>query len=169
MTISQKNELSNFLNVAHEEYYQQLMARAFFKVNNRELSEDLVQDTFLKTWNYLVKGGKIEMMRAFLYHLLNNLIIDAYRKRKALSLDSLKEQGFEVSVDDRENLFSFLDGKEALLLIERLPENYRQIMHLRYIEDAPLMEISEITGKSPNCVSVQIHRGLKLIQKMYKN
>ena len=69
-------KLSNnqILTEAHRDYSRGLSRYANLKVNNTELSYDLVQDTFMKTWLYLQRSGKIDLMRAFLYHVLNRLI-----------------------------------------------------------------------------------------------
>ena len=91
MTEKKEKKLQEILTLAHHDYEKGLNARAFFKVSNKALGEDLVQDTFIKTWSYLVKGGKIEIMKAFLYHVLNHLVIDEYRKHKIQSLDALLE------------------------------------------------------------------------------
>jgi RNA polymerase sigma-70 factor (ECF subfamily) len=168
MTIQQEIKLKTLLTEAHYNYAKELKARAFYKVNDRSLSEDLVQKTFMKTWNYLVKGGKIETMKAFLYHILNNVIIDEYRKHKALSLDGLLEKGYEPSVDYSSGIVNLMDGKLAVLLIDRLPEKYRKVMQLRYVEDLTLEEISEITGQSKNTIAVQVHRGLEALKSLYK-
>jgi RNA polymerase sigma-70 factor (ECF subfamily) len=106
------------LDSAYNDYNKALNSYAFFKVHNRELSKDLVQDTFIKTWSYLVKTGKIDTMKAFLYHVLNNLIIDEYRKNKPVSLDNLTEKGFEPIAQESECLFDKIDGKTAILLIK---------------------------------------------------
>ncbi|MDR3519484.1 MAG: RNA polymerase sigma factor [Candidatus Pacebacteria bacterium] len=155
------------LTVAHRDYEKGLNARAFFKISNREISEDLVQDTFIKTWTYLVKGGKIEIMKAFLYHVLNNLIVDQYRKHKTSSLDLLMEKGFEP-VDTEAKIFSeILDGRKALLLIARLPKKYQRVMRMRYVQDLTLKEMSMITGKSKNTLAVQAFRGLELLKALH--
>lgn len=125
--------LKTVLTKAHHDYDKMLNAHALFKMQDRALSEDMVQDTFLKTWNYLVKRGKIEMMKAFLYHVLENRIIDEYRKRKTISLDMLAQKGFEPSTKDTGRLFDILDGKAALLLIARLPEAYQKVMRMKYV------------------------------------
>ena len=151
--------------MAHHDYEKGLNARAFFKVNNHDLGEDLVQDTFIKTWKYLVRGGKIEVMKAFLYHVLNNLIVDEYRKHKTASLDTLLEKGFEPSADDSSaRLLNVLDGKAATLLIHQLPEIYRKVMKMKYIQDLSIKEISLITGQSKNTTTVQLHRGLEKLK-----
>src|SRR3989344_5815961 len=112
MTSNKQSELnSEKLTVAHHDYNKSLNSYALFKLHDSNTGEDLVQDTFTKTWAYLVKGGKIIMMKAFLYHILNNLIVDEYRKQKhkMASLDTLIESGFEPKDDQSENLANFLD------------------------------------------------------------
>lgn len=174
MTKAQEKKGRIILTTAHHDYSKGLNAYAFFKTNDHVVGEDLVQDTFIKTWSYLVKGGKIELMKAFLYHVLNALIIDGYRKNdiykkyETTSLDILHEKGFEPSVDHSERFFNVLDGKMMLGLIQKLPEKYKKVMRMRYIQDLSLKEISLITGKSKNTISVQAHRGLEKLKLLYK-
>lgn len=169
MTPKQEIQQQAVLTTAHHDYEKGLNARAFFKVGNHALGEDLVQDTFMKTWSYLVRGGKIDVMKAFLYHILNNLIVDEYRKRKTTSLDVLIEKGFEPGKDHQERLINVLDGKAALLLIARLPERYRKVMRMRFVQDLSLKEMSLITGQSKNTMAVQVHRGLEKLKLLYSH
>jgi DNA-directed RNA polymerase specialized sigma24 family protein len=120
MTSKQDTKRGVVLTQAHHDFSNGMNSYSFFKVHNHATSDDLVQDTFMKTWKYLARGGKIEIMKAFLYHVLNNLIVDEYRKRKTGSLDVLLEKGFEPSVNQTEDIFNVFDGKIALLLIQDL-------------------------------------------------
>jgi RNA polymerase sigma factor (sigma-70 family) len=106
-------------------------------------------------------------MKAFLYHILNNLIIDEYRKRKLLSLDLLLTKGYEPSADYTERLIDALDGKEAIFLIQRLPVMYQKVMRMRYVQDLTLAEMSLATGQSRNTIAVQLHRGLAKLRVLY--
>ena len=169
MTQKQNMVLGAELTAAHYDFEKGLNSYAFFKLNNHAIGEDLVQETFIKTWKYLVKGGKIELMKAFLYHVLNNLIVDQYRRRKMISLDSMIEKGFEpIGVSsDSGRLVNLLDGKAALLLIARLPLNYQQVMRMKYVQDLTLEEMALVTGKTKNLLAVQIHRGLEKLRILY--
>lgn len=157
--MNKKNEakMKGILTLAHHDYEKGLSARAFFKISDRATSQDLVQNTFIKTWSYLLKGGKIDTMKAFLYHVLDNLIVDQYRRHKTSSLDFLIEKGFEPVAEEEEHLINLLDGKKALLLIARIPKKYQKIMRMRYIQDLTLEEMSLVTGQSKNTISVQAH------------
>jgi RNA polymerase sigma-70 factor, ECF subfamily len=169
MTPKEGTERKAQLTAAHYTYTKGLNAHALFKLSNNTMGEDLVQETFKKTWVYLVKGGKIDVMRAFLYHILNNLIIDEYRKRKhtTVSLDILLEKGFEPSEDTSERLFNMLDGKAALLLIQRLPVSYQKVMRMRYVQDLSLKEMALVTGKTTGALAVHAHRGLEKLKELH--
>lgn len=167
MTPKQKIEQEEILTSAHRDHERGMNSYAFYKIHNHATGQDLVQDTFMKTWAYLVKGGKIDLMKPFLYHVLNHLIIDEYRKHKTYSLDVLIEKGFEPSFDHSERISNVFDGKKALLLIKYLPEKYEEVMRMRYAQNLSLREISLITGRSRNAVAVQAHRGLAKLKKLY--
>lgn len=155
------------VTIAHDNFEPSLSKRALYKTNNVEVSQDLVQTTFLKTLLYLQRGGKIDTMKSFLNHILNDLIIDEYRKNKPLSLDTLLEKGFEPNFDIQEQIINIIDGKKAILLIPSLPQKYQTIMRMRYLQSMSLKEISLITGQSKNTVAVQAHRGLTRLKTLY--
>lgn len=167
MTSPRETRLQITLSSAHQDFEKGLNAYAYYKMHDHALGEDLVQDTFMKTWLYLLKRGEIDKMKAFLYHVLNNLIIDQYRKKKSVSLDALLEKGFEPSTDDSLSLFDTLDGKAALLMIQHLPEKYRKVMRMRYVQILTIKEIALLTGQSANTVAVQTHRGLAKLKALY--
>ncbi len=152
---------------AHVDYSRALNVHAYCRVSNRQIGEDLVQDTFVKTLKYLLRGGEVETMKAFLYHVLDNLIIDQYRKHKTASLDLILETGMEFSAPD-ERIAETLDGKAAMLLIDRLPLLYKNIMDMKYIQELTVKEMAAATGHSENTIAVQAHRGLLKLKRLYE-
>jgi len=169
MNIEQRRlaKMEAVMTLAHHDFERGLHTHSFFKVH--ELSDDLVQETFMKTWGYLVRGGKIDIMKAFLYHALNCLIIDEYRKSKTSSLDTLLEKGFEPGHDESEHVIDMLDGKTAFLLIPKLPKKYQDVLRMRYNEHLTLVEMAERTRQTKNSLSVQIHRGLERLKVLYEH
>lgn len=152
---------------AYEEHADALFRHAFFKVSNRELAKDLLQETFTKTWVYVSKGNEIENIKAFLYRTLNNLIIDEYRKKKSISLEVIEEDGFQFSIDDTKMLEMKIDGEQAIKLLQKLPDNYRDVIFMRFVDELELSEIAQMLGESENAVSVRIHRGLKKLKEIF--
>jgi RNA polymerase sigma-70 factor (ECF subfamily) len=169
MNQEEENKIRTEFDDAHRDHSRGLNLHAFFKTSSHVIGEDLVQDTFIKTWRYLVRGGKIDIMRAFLYHILNNLIVDEYRKRKTTSLDILLGKGFEPNTGDPKRIFDILDGKAMFLLIGRLPQTYQKVMHMKYVQDLSLKEMSILTGQSKNTIAVQVHRGLEKLKLLHSS
>ncbi len=167
LSVQEKLALQLVMTTAHHDFEQGLKKHAQFRVNDSVKCDDLVQDTFMKTWLYLVKAGKIDLMKPFLYHILNCLIIDEYRKKKSTSLDVLLEKGFEPGNDDFDRTVNMLDGEVAVRLITSLPPAYQAIMTMRYVEDMSLAEISAQTGQTKNSVAVKAHRGMEKLRELY--
>lgn len=167
MALKNSMRLHSELTVAHHDFKKILNAHARAKIQDSTLSEDLVQETFMKTWVYLVKNGKIDLMKAFLFRVLDNLIVDEYRKHKTTSLELIMQKGFEPKNNIAESSDNRIDGKKAVLLIDNLPEKYKQILRMRYLQGLSIKEIHFITGQSENSIAVQAHRGLKKLRLLY--
>lgn len=157
---------------AFEDYSDALFRHASIRISDRERAIDVVHDTFTKVWSYVRAGHQIDSYRSFLYKVLNNLIIDEYRKRKELSLDALlSEEGVdegsfpELSESTVEALAATIDGQKAFALLGGLPDEYREVIIMRFVDGLGPREISDLIEESENVVSVRIHRGLKLLRK----
>ena len=157
-----------------DEYVDALFRHAVYRLSDRERAIEIVHDTYTKTWVYIRGGHSIDSYRPFLYKILNNLIIDEYRRRKEFSLDSLLEkdgvdEGSFRELNDGggidEIAFS-LDARKASLLIQELPLMYREVLTLRYVDGLGPKEIGELVEESENVVSVRIHRALKFLKDM---
>jgi RNA polymerase sigma-70 factor, ECF subfamily len=156
---------------AFEEYSDALFRHAAMRISNRERSIDVVHDTFTKVWSYIRSGHEIDSYRSFLYKVLNNLIIDEYRKQKEVSLDALLEaEGVdegsfpELSESTVEALAATIDGRRAFELLKELPEEYREVIVFRFVDGLGPKEIGELIEETENVVSVRIHRALKLLR-----
>lgn len=156
---------------AFEDYSDALFRHAAMRISNRERSIDVVHDTFTKVWSYVRAGHEIDSYRSFLYKVLNNLIIDEYRKQKEVSLDALfegegvNEGSFpELSENTVEALAATIDGRKAFELLKDLPEEYREVIVFRFVDGLGPREIGELIEETENVVSVRIHRALKLLR-----
>jgi RNA polymerase sigma-70 factor (ECF subfamily) len=156
---------------AYNDYAPQVYKHIYFRVGNRHLAEDIAQETFLKTWKYIVSGRKkIENLKEFLYIVANHLIVDHYRSkyRGVVPIENAYNEPAMI-VGPRQ-----IDRVEAIIKmgainqhLRGLKKNCREIIHYRYVEDLSIKEIGRLTNKSPNHISVILHRGLKNIrQKM---
>jgi RNA polymerase sigma-70 factor (ECF subfamily) len=157
-----------------EKHSDELFRHALLRLSDRERALEITQESFLKAWAYVSSGKDVLQWRSFLYRILNNLIVDEYRKHKTQSLDALLSdeetataiEG-ELLRDDTdivEEAIVRFDGARALRALEQLSEAYRTVLLMRYIDGLSPREIAESLGESENTVSVRIHRGIKKLQ-----
>ncbi len=149
-----------------EEHSSALFRHAFFRVSNREVAIDLVQEGFTKTWRHISLGNVVGNMKAFLYQVLNNLIIDYYRKRKSESLDTLLDDGFDPPTSGHEEIIRDAEHREVMMVIEKVPPKDRDVIVLRYVDGLSVKDIAEMLSESENTVSVRLHRALSKVRKI---
>jgi len=77
-SIKDKNDFTS----AYEEFADAIFRHCYFRVSDREKAKDIMQEVFVRTWNYVVEGNEINELKSFLYRTAHNLIIDEYRARK---------------------------------------------------------------------------------------
>lgn len=152
-----------------EEYQDAIFRFTLFRVGSRSIALDITQDTFIRLWGYLAKGGKIKHEQAFVYRVAKNAVIDYYKKSKSSSLDSLLESGYEPETNiHTEEIFRNDDIKMIQGLLEDLDEESKQIIFLRYTEEKPIEEIAILFGKSTNAMTVRIHRIIQKLKTRYQ-
>lgn len=154
----------------YEENSDALFRYCYFQVSNREVANDLLQDTFTKTWIYLKDGKKVDNLRAFLYKVAKNLIIDYRRKKKSHSLEAITETGvdFQDDTETEEDATERSDKEFVLSQLDRLEEADREILTMRYVNEMSIKEISEGLDLTPNNVSVKIHRAVEKMKDILK-
>ena len=159
---------------AFDEYADALFRHAAMRLSDRERARDVTQDAFIKAWDYLVAGNEIRQWRSFLYRVLNNLIIDEYRRPKAVSLDALLESdpGSDAlsASEGRKEAEEALDGRRAIEsvreLIHRLPEPHQSVLVLRYVDGLTPKEVAEVLDISENAAAVRIHRATGRLREL---
>lgn len=156
---------------------QRILSFIYSKVLDRDVAEDIFQDTFIKVINTLKRGSYSEEGKflPWVMRIAHNLIIDYFRKNKRMP----KFEGnddfniFSVIGDDKLNAEGALikEQIESDLgsLIEELPEDQKQVLIMRIYKDMSFKEISENTGVSINTALGRMRYALinlrKIIQK----
>jgi len=171
------DDLQHSFERAFEAHGDELFRHASVRLSDRERALELVQECFMKAWDYCRKGGTIADMRPFLYRTLRNLIIDEYRKHKATSLEAMAERGQMdpedlMPADESNTLEAAVgrhEGSRALKALQELSEPYREAVVMRYVDGLSPQEIAEVIGVSENVVSVRVHRGLKKLRALLED
>ena len=153
---------------AYEAHADALFRHVLLRVRDRERAKDVVQEAFSRTWVYLSEGKKIEHIKAFLFRVAGNLIVDGARRQRSSSLDKMMEEdGYEV-VDESVTDPAEVQGvREALKLLKSLDETYRVVIAMRFMDEMSPGEIARVLGVSENVVSVRIHRGIERLKVLF--
>src|SRR3989344_2939243 len=96
-SMSHQNMTNQFLAIYNTES-DAIFRYCLLRTSSREVSLDLSQEAFMRFWKVMSQNKKIANHRAFLFTITRNLIIDWYRKKKTLSIESL-DQGFGEDSD----------------------------------------------------------------------
>jgi RNA polymerase sigma-70 factor (ECF subfamily) len=156
----------NFIDL-YDTHFTRVFTFCYFRTKDRELSKDLAQQSFLKTWVSLQSNEDIENIRAYVYRVANNLIIDWYKKKKDTSLEVMTESGFDP-VDTTQDPQSDAEYSSLLATLNELHPKEKSLIILRHVNHMKPREIAEVLGKDVNTITVAIHRAtqkLKLILK----
>ena len=161
---------------AHRElvkrYERPVFSLVFRMVRDRELAEDLTQDTFVKVLSHLDRYRTDFKFSSWLFKIANNVAIDHLRKRQldTISLDGAASAGdadaiaatsFDVG-DHAENALDELEARELGSAIERaiasLRPEYRSCILLRHVEGRSYEEIASTLDLPLGTVKTYIHR-----------
>ncbi len=160
---------NQLLSDAYEQYADAIFRHCYFRVFSRERGKELMQETFLRTWQYLSEGKTVDNMRAFLYRIANNLIIDESRKKRESSLEALQEAGFDPPGEDGNTKASkLLEEQRILETLSKLDHPYREVFVMRHIDGLKPAEIAGMLGESANTISVRLHRATEQLRTFLK-
>lgn len=147
-------------------------------VRNRDETEDLVQETFMRAFHSLASYRSEFRFSTWLYKIAANCAIDSIRKKKieALSLDKpVETQDGTVEMDlpdtsfnPEENLWEKQRQISIQEAIESLPEKYRDVILYRHRDDQSYEEIAQILKLPVGTVKARIFRARELLKKKLK-
>ncbi len=140
-----------------EDQYDKIYRYCYFRVNHRQIAEDITQETFLRFFNQKLSLDSSKEL-PYLYTIARNLCIENYRKA---SRESLCDTNEEASYDPMEE---WIDKIAIKTLITKLPQDEQELLLLRYANDVPIASISKITGHSRFSIYRQLSKILKWLK-----
>ena len=140
-------------------YKDRLYAYIYYTVRNEELAEDIFQETFTKAIVTIQQeryneNGKFP---AWLTRIAHNLIIDCFRQEKQENLVSCDEEEWNLLNNIRlsegtveAEIVNHQILSDVRRLMKHLPDEQREVVHMRFYQDLSFKEIAEMTGVSIN-------------------
>lgn len=156
-------------------YQDKLYSYINFVVRNRELADDIFQDTFVKAIVTLQKGSYTSTGKfgAWLNRIAHNLIIDYFRQNANNNTISNDAQDYDILNDAslaEINVEDSIINEQTLVdvrrLIDALPDNQREVVFMRYYQDLSFKEIADITGVSINTALGRMRYALINIRRL---
>ncbi|MDC3417174.1 RNA polymerase sigma factor SigW [Aquibacillus salsiterrae] len=160
-------------------YQNKVFQLCFRMIGNAHEAEDLAQEAFIRAFINIQTFDENRKFSTWLYRIATNLTIDRIRKKKPdFYLDA------EVKGTDGLDMYSQLpaeqvqpdeevESMEIQTFIQReimgLPDKYRSVIALRFVEELSLLEISEILNIPVGTVKTRIHRGREALRKRLRH
>lgn len=164
----------NALTVLINRHQSKIFGFIYSKISDRDISNDIFQDTFIKVIRTLKSQSYNEEGKflPWVMRIAHNLIIDHFRKNKKMPLFRETEEFsiFSIMSDDSLTIENKIiqDQVETDLrkLIEELPADQKEVLVMRMYQDMSFKEISEITGVSINTALGRMRYALMNMRKV---
>jgi len=161
-------------NLAFEQlynlYFPKIYGFVYKRVGQKQICEDIVSEVFMKVFTNLKDYQNQGMsFGCWVYKIATNKLIDYYRtgKRKLIvGVERLENIGSKENVG--EQTANKMELEKAQVVIQTLPENYQQIINLKFFAELNNQEIAKIMKISENNAGVLIFRALKKFREEYE-
>jgi RNA polymerase sigma-70 factor (ECF subfamily) len=153
-----------------QRYRQKVLHLALSIVRDPALAEDLSQTAFVKVWQALPKFDGRAAISTWLYTIARNTCLSALtRERRMVPLEDFAEAAdddgdpmiFGTAQAGQESAGQAAAEYDVARLLERLPEPYRRVVVLFYLEDRSCEEVGELLSMPTGTVKALLHRGRK--------
>lgn len=156
-------------------YKSKVYTYIFLIVRNKEITEDIFQDTFIKAISTIQQGRYVESGRflGWVNRIAHNLIIDYYRKERnenTFSTDSLDYDYVNNSRYSEKSVEDVMSNEQVLVdvvhLIDFLPQSQQEVVRMRFFEDMSFKEIADRTNVSINTALGRMRYALMNMRRM---
>jgi RNA polymerase sigma-70 factor, ECF subfamily len=165
------------LEMIIERYLKPLYNFSYQMTGNKEASEDITQDVFVKMWKKIRSFDTEKKFSTWVFAIAKNTAYDFLKKKKTIPFSTFenenKESFLEYIEDEtilhsHELLQNMDNAKDARELLVSLPVETRTILSLHYLQGFSLIEIAEILGHPSNTVKSRYRRAiLQLRQQLF--
>lgn len=159
LVVSYANGDNTAFDVLLNRHKNSVHSYIYFIVRNKELTEDLFQETFIKVITTIKQGRYTDngKFKAWIMRIAHNLIIDNFRQERNENMISNDEVEVDLFNNIKlcehtieEELVKQQVLKDIRRLVKSLPENQREVLEMRYYQDLSFKEIADMTGVSIN-------------------
>jgi RNA polymerase sigma-70 factor, ECF subfamily len=164
----------NALTLLINRHQSKIFGFIYSKISDRDISNDIFQDTFIKVIKTLKSNSYNEEGKflPWVMRIAHNLIIDHYRKNKKMPMFRETEEFsiFSIMTDDSLTIEGKIIQEQVEVdlrkLIDELPSDQKEVLLMRMYQDMSFKEISEVTGVSINTALGRMRYALMNMRKV---
>jgi RNA polymerase sigma-70 factor (ECF subfamily) len=154
------------LGAIFDTYYQPLYRYIYYHVRHKETAEDLTADLFSRMQAQIAKGrGPTRHLKAWLYRVAHNLVIDESRRRVHRDHEPLDERIASCEQDVETQVQTSILQQQAWNALDKLTAKQRTVIVLRFLEGQGNEEIARILKMPVGAVKSLQHRGLASMRR----
>ena len=155
----------NKFNKLIQENLDGLLQLAYMRTSNKELAEDLVQDTCIKAYNSYLEKEEIENPKSWLYRILINTHID-YTRKKHLNLVNIEDVDLPDNVNPSKDIETNIFFKDLGTALKKLEPEQRIVIYLSDINEYSYKEIANLLEVPIGTVMSRLHRARQSLRKL---
>jgi RNA polymerase sigma-70 factor, ECF subfamily len=151
----------------YEAYNAELYRYAVRLLDDQDIAEECVAETFSRLLQGIRRGhGPQENVRAYLYRIAHNWIMDYYRRkpRQAEPLDVDKH--IDIDANPQLVVADYLERERVRVALLNLPDDQQKVIQLRFFEDWAHEEVAELLGKTVDATRALQYRALTSLRKL---
>jgi RNA polymerase sigma factor (sigma-70 family) len=137
-------------------------------LNNKEESEDVLQESFMSAFNNIGNFDGTHSFGAWLKRIVINRSLDVMKKKK-IKLVPIEQNDFAEEGNEEEEDETVFDTNTIRMNLTKLPDGYRTILSLYLFEDLSHKEIAEMLNITESTSKSQYHRARKKLIELIKN
>ncbi|AFA47328.1 RNA polymerase sigma factor [Acetobacterium woodii] len=172
--MSKGNSEAQFKKI-YTQYVDEIYQYVFLRTGlNAEIAEDLTQDIFLNVFKGLKQFKGLCSERTWVFKITKNKINDFYRKHYRQGLEPLpiEDEGIMQISDPQQDISTFMDKvltrEDIVDCLNQLPEHYKLVLLLKYIDGRSVKEIAMMTNKSTKAIENILLRAKGSFIKAYQ-
>jgi RNA polymerase sigma-70 factor, ECF subfamily len=164
----------NALSILINRHQSKIYGFIYSKISDRDLSDDVFQDTFMKVIKTLKSNSYNEEGKflPWVMRIAHNLVIDHFRKSNKMPMSrdtedySVFSKMTDNSLSSEDEMITFQIETDLKKIIEELPADQKEVVIMRMYQDLSFKEISELTGVSINTALGRMRYALLNLRKV---
>jgi RNA polymerase sigma-70 factor (ECF subfamily) len=167
-----KARLDEEFSALYRAHLRDVYSYSYYRVGNHHDAEDLTEQTFLQAYRHFERAqreSKGRPLRPWLIRIAHNLAANYYRDRARKPQTPIEDAGALSSLHTTETLVQDRDDlKRILECVQRLPDDRREALIMRFALGMDNREIARALGRTDGATKVLLHRAIRQLEELVK-